>query len=96
VSDKVKNPIRMVFEEGNINMFLNTSLGSAKDSCSCEGNAENVEIGFNHKYLIDAFKAALPDERVSIKLNSALSPCIITPEDNDSFLFMVLPVRLKS
>jgi len=94
VSDKVKNPIRMVFEDGNILINLNTSLGSAKDSCSCEGSADSLEIGFNHKYLIDAFKAALPDEKISMKLNSALSPCVITPEDNDSYLFMVLPVRL--
>lgn len=96
VSDKVKNPIRMIFEDGKIQMLLNTSLGSAKDSCLCEGDSEGLEIGFNHKYMIDAFKAALPDERVVIKLNSALSPCVIVPEDNDSYLFMVLPVRLKS
>lgn len=96
VSDKVKNPIKMIFEDGKIQMYLNTSLGSAKDSCLSEGSADDLEIGFNHKYLIDSFKAALPDERVTVKLNSSLSPCVIVPEDNDSFLFMVLPVRLKS
>lgn len=95
VSDKIKNPVRMIIEENNIKLFLNTALGSAKDSCPCEGNGENTEIGFNHKYLMDALKAAMPDERVKIKLSSSISPLIIEPEDNESYLFMVLPVRLK-
>lgn len=95
VSDKVKNPVKMVIEENNIKLSLNTALGSAKDSCGCEGEGGGIEIGFNHKYLIDALKAAMPDERIKLKMNSAVSPLLIEPEDNDSYLFMVLPVRLK-
>ena len=34
---------------------------------------------------------------MKMQLNTGISPCIITPvDDSDSFLYMVLPVRLKA
>ena len=56
---------------------------------------ENVEIGFNNRYLLDALRNADSDE-VKIQLNGALSPMKVLPREGDSFLFLVLPVRLKS
>ena len=38
-----------------------------------------------------------PAETVRIELNTGVSPAIIVPtDDKDNFLYMVLPVRLKS
>ena len=37
------------------------------------------------------------DDTVSIELNTGVSPAVIVPTDgSDKFLYMVLPVRLKS
>ena len=54
-----------------------------------------VEIGFNNRYLIDALKNAECDE-VLVELSGALSPMKVMPKEGDGFLFLVLPVRLKS
>ena len=60
------------------------------------GDGEDLEIGFNNRYMIDALKAA-PADTVELRLNSPISPCIIVPADgNNQFLFMVLPVRLRA
>ena len=56
---------------------------------------EPLEIGFNNKYLIDALKNSECDE-VRIQFNGALSPMKIMPMNGDSFVFLVLPVRLKA
>ena len=38
-----------------------------------------------------------PADTVRMALNTNISPCVITPTDgSDSFLYMVLPVRLKA
>lgn len=38
-----------------------------------------------------------PADSVCMALNTSISPCVITPVDGgDSFLYMVLPVRLKA
>ena len=69
-------------------------MGSACDiiSAEVEGNAE--EMGFNSRFLLDALKNTDTDE-VKIELSGPLSPMKIMPVTGDSFLFLVLPVRLK-
>ena len=41
------------------------------------------------------FRSADSDE-VKVQLGGALSPMKVLPREGDSFLFLVLPVRLKS
>ena len=43
----------------------------------------------------DALKAC-EEELIKIEFNSNLSPCILKPIEGDSFVQMVLPVRLKN
>lgn len=62
---------------------------------SAEIDGDDVEIGFNNKYLTDALRVADTDE-VNFKLNGPVSPIIILPPEGDSFLFLVLPVRIKT
>ncbi len=96
ISDKLKSPSRCIFGDGLLSMTSKTGLGDAADQCVVTGDGDNLEIGFNNKYLMDAFKNA-PADRVTIELSSAVAPCIIRPVDGgDKFTYMVLPVRLKA
>lgn len=96
ISDKQKSPVRCVFGDGRISMSAKTANGEAKDVCQMSGDGGGLEIGFNNRYLMDALKYA-PADAVRIELNTGISPCIITPvEGEEKFLYMVLPVRLKS
>jgi DNA polymerase-3 subunit beta len=52
-------------------------------------------MGFNNKYLLDALKASGSDE-VRVVVNGALSPIKVTPLQGEEYLFLVLPVRLRS
>jgi len=94
INERLKNPIRCKFEDGFLRLNCVTPLGRANDEIEIEGNGGNIEIGFNNRYLSDAIKA-VPDEKVSISLINPISPCILRPIEDDSYLFMVLPVRLK-
>ena len=96
ISEKLKSPVRCVFDAGRVYLSARTGNGEAKDSCLLQGDGKGLEIGFNNRYLMDALRYA-PAERVNMEMNTGISPCIITPEDGgDSFLYMVLPVRLKA
>jgi DNA polymerase-3 subunit beta len=88
--------VRCVFGEGIIKLSSASALGKHDDECVMSGDGENLEIGFNDKYLLEALKAA-PADDVSLELNSGVTPCIISPaDDTDDFLYMILPVRLKA
>jgi DNA polymerase-3 subunit beta len=96
INDKLKSPVRCIFEDGIIKILSNTALGRASDECPVKGDGEGMEIGFNNRYLLEALKAA-PADLVRIKITSGISPCVIIPADGSSnFLYMILPVRLKA
>lgn len=96
ISDKLKSPVRCRFEQGRVLLSAKTGNGDARDVCPVEGDGQELEIGFNNRYLIDALRYA-PADTVRIELNTSVSPAIIVPTDGkDNFLYMVLPVRLKS
>ena len=96
ISDRIKSPVRCTFGDGVLRLLTTTPLGRASDECAIDGNAEDLEIGFNNRYLLDALKA-VPAEKVCIQLTSGVSPCLIVPVDGGgSFLYMILPVRLKA
>ena len=96
VSEKNSSPVRMVFGDGVIDCRCMTPVGKAEDACSCEGSGEDLEIGFNDRYLMDALKAAGTD-KLHICLNTAASPSVIEAADGSkAFTYMILPVRLRA
>ena len=96
ISDKLKSPVRCRFGDDTLNVYTSSALGKASDTCPTEGSADNMEIGFNNKYLLDALRAA-PADTLKLNLSGGTSPCIIVPDDDsDKFLYMVLPVRLRA
>lgn len=96
ISDKLKSPLRCVFEDNLLRISTRTAIGDAADQCPITGDGKGLEIGFNNRYLMDALKAA-PADRVRLELSTSVSPCVILPvEGEEDFLYMVLPVRLKA
>jgi len=94
-SENIKSPVRFKITMDKISLSCITQTGKAQDSFNVETWGDDLEIGFNHKYFLDALKACEVDE-IIMEYNNNLSPCIIKPVDGDSFLYLILPVRLKS
>lgn len=95
ITDRLKSPLRCVISDTNVNLSCVTSIGKARDDFEVKTDGDSVEIGFNNKYLLDALRNADTD-MVRAQFNGPLSPMKIVPMEGDSFLFLVLPVRLKS
>ena len=96
ISDKLKSPLRCVFDSNLLKISTKTAIGDAYDECPLSGDGGGLEIGFNNKYLMDALKAA-PADRLRLEFTSGVAPCVILPaEGEEKFIYMVLPVRLKA
>ena len=97
INEKLKSPLRCRFEDGSLSITSKTAIGSAFDRCPVTGDGKGLEIGFNNRFLMEAVKAA-PASRVRLELNTPTSPCLILPleGEQDNFLYMVLPVRLRA
>lgn len=95
ITDRIKSPIRCVFSDNEVKLLCTTSMGRASDQISVAMEGEEVEIGFNNRYLLDALRNTECDE-IRVGLSGPLSPMTIRPKEGESFLFLVLPVRLKN
>lgn len=95
ITDKIKSPLRCIFEDNLIRISSTTSLGTANDKITAEINGSAVEIGFNNRFLLEALRVCDTDE-ILLQLNGSVAPILIVPTQGDSFLFLILPVRLKA
>ncbi len=95
INDRLKSPIRLNIENGEIKISCSTALGKINDVVECEMTGVAIEMGFNNRYLSEALRATECD-KVKIIINSPLAPVKIVPMEGESFLFLVLPVRMKA
>lgn len=95
ITERLKNPLRISFTEGKVVVRCQTNLGRVVDefSAACEG--DEVEIGFNNRYLLDALRNART-EQVRMEISGPLSPVKVLPVEGNDFLYLVLPVRFKN
>lgn len=95
ISEKLKSPVRCVFGKNSADFRTVSTIGDAHDVCDLAGDGQDLEIGFNCKYLLDALRA-VPDEECVLELSNGLSPIVLTPCEGSRYSYMVLPVRLKA
>lgn len=95
ISERLKNPVRCLFEGDRLQLSCITALGRSYDECPIDFCPQKVEIGFNNRYLLDALRACDGDELI-LGLKSSLSPCTMQPAEGEKYLYLVLPVRLKA
>lgn len=95
INDYIKSPIRCKIEEEKMVFSSSTAVGRATDSYKVDINGEKFEIGINGRYLVEALKATEVDE-VTINFNGPFASIIILPKDNDDFIYMIMPIRIKA
>ncbi len=96
INDHLQNPVKAIIDPSGIfKLSCSTSSGKSNDEFDAKVEGEVVEIAFNDRYMIDALKNADTDE-VILEFTSALKPIKIIPTQSDSFVFLVLPVRMKN
>ncbi len=95
INEKNKAPIRCEFNGDSLSVSCSTTLGKINDKINISYNGTPFSIGFNARFLIEAFRATDSDS-VKIKLSSsATAPILIVPMDGKEFTFFLLPMRLK-
>ena len=69
--------------------------GNVKEEIIVEKNGNDLEIGFNSKFVLDVLKV-IDDEQISLNFKSGVSPCVVKPVEGDSYEYLILPVRIPS
>ncbi len=97
VDEKLRTPLRCKFENNKLNISCNTQYGTVNDNIKIEKEGDDIEIGFNNRYLLDALRAC-KDDTILASMSTSLMAMIIEPaekDENSNYTYLVLPCKLK-
>ncbi len=76
----------------NLNTINNES-SSASEDLKIDYSGDEIEIGFNSKYIMDIVNN-LEDEEISINLKDNTSPIIALENSNSNLIYVLMPMRV--
>lgn len=86
--------IKMEIDQNTIILTSqNADFGSAKDDMEVEYSGDPLTLGFNCRYFIDALQV-MEGEIIEACINSDESPCLISSDDDEGFLSIIMPMKL--
>ncbi|MDR0875105.1 MAG: DNA polymerase III subunit beta [Clostridiales Family XIII bacterium] len=94
-SDGKNSFVRLSIAEDVVRVSSRGLEGKGQETVAAEKTGEDLEIGFDAKFLIDALKAA-EDDVIEMNFNTGVSPSLIRPAGGDRYEYLILPVRLST
>lgn len=97
VREEDKKPIIVMLRGSEMEFRINTTLGSMNETVSVEKEGDDMNIGFNPKFVIEALRA-IEDEEITIYLVSPKAPCFIRNDlagdvEGQEYCYLILPVN---
>lgn len=95
IQETDKKPIIVsVKNDNNLYVRLDTNLGSMKEEMEIEKEGDEIIIGFNPKFLMDALRV-IDDDDVVIYMADSKNPCIIKDAE-ESYVYIILPININT
>lgn len=94
VKEGDKKPIIINITDENMELKINSTIGSMREVIDISKNGKDLMIGFNPKFLIDALRV-IDGEEIDIYLVNPKAPCFIK-DSEDSYVYMILPVNFTT
>ena len=94
VKEGDKKPIVFRITDENMEISINSQLGSMKEDIDIQKEGKDILIGFNPKFLIDALRV-IDDEEVTIYMVNPKAPCYIRDEE-EKYVYLILPVNFNA
>ena len=95
INERLRNHIRFTLAGNAARLNCTSTLGNASDEITLDQTFDKFEIGFNSRIFLDAIKA-IDTEEMTMELSSPVLPCVITPKDEENYIQIIMPVRLKN
>ena len=94
VKEGDKKPIIINITDENMELKINSTIGSMREVIDISKNGKDLMIGFNPKFFIDALRV-VDEGEVDIYLVNPKAPCFIK-DSEDSYVYMILPVNFTT
>lgn len=94
VKEGDKKPIIINITDGNMELKINSTVGSMNEEIDIKKQGKDLMIGFNPKFMIDALRV-IDDEEIDIYLVNPKAPCFIR-DMKEKYIYLILPVNFTT
>ena len=94
IEKEKKYPVKVNVDIGKVTISCTNQTGDAKEELFVSTEGKNLEAGFNPKYFLDSLKS-IDDEEVYVEFGTSISPCLVKSVENNDYVYMILPIRLR-
>ena len=89
-----KKPIIINITDDNMELKINSTVGSMDESMDIQKSGKDLMIGFNPKFMIDALRV-IDDEEIDMYLVNPKAPCFIKDAE-EQYIYLILPVNFTT
>lgn len=93
IKENEKKPIIINISDSNMELKINSNIGSMNEEIDIKKEGKDIIIGFNPKFLIDALRV-IDEEEVDIYLFNPKAPCFIKDKE-ENYIYLILPVNIN-
>ena len=95
IEKEKKYPVKVSVDIGKMTISCTNQSGDAKEELYISTEGQNIEAGFNPKYFLDCLKA-IDEEEIYLEFGTNVSPCLVKSIEDNDYVYMILPIRLKN
>lgn len=89
------NLIKLSIKDTIVTITSKSEEGNVREDVIVTKEGEDLDIGFNAKYVLDVLKS-IEDEEIYMYFNTSITPCLVEPVEGNAFEYLILPVRITS
>lgn len=94
VSSERYSGVILSFSKGKMVLSsTNLDVGEAMEEIDIAYNGDDIDVGFNVNYLIDAI-SVINGDNILFEVGQGLKPSLIKPSDGENFLCIVMPLKI--
>lgn len=94
ISTEKTRSIKLAMSAGNLELSVNSpDQGTAKEELAATYGADDMEIGFNSRYLLDIL-GQIEGDLVQVVLADSTAPTILRDVTDDGALYVLMPMRV--
>lgn len=94
VSSERYSGVILSFSTGKMTLnSTNLDVGEAMEEMDIKYSGDDLDVGFNVNYLIDAI-SVINGDSILFEVGQGLKPSVIKPADNDNFLCIIMPLKI--
>jgi len=96
LASEKSHPVRFHISGGTLIISAKQpEAGEAREEVEAQVEGQDLEIGFNARYFLDALNV-MDTDNIAIQIGDSLSPCLVRPGEGEADeLFVVMPMRLE-